>query len=147
MRRLGRFLLLLIAWGALMAAVSGVVRRLRPSRGDSGSEEFERVAILNGDQFRSAAQPLRRGRVDIIMGGVDLDLREASLAPDASLHVFVKAGGLRVAVPATWRVDTNVQAMFGGVDSGPAAIDASTDAPTLTVTGTVIFGGLQIVRG
>jgi hypothetical protein len=129
-----------------MLGVAALLKKARPSSGDSTSAEFARVAILSGDQFRSAAQPLERGRLEVVMGGADVDLSGAEAAPGAELHVFVKAGGARVTVPHGWRVESRVRAAFGGVDRGPAPADLGSDAPLLTVSGTVIFGGLQIAR-
>jgi hypothetical protein len=147
MRRLLRWLAGLTASSLFILVVAALVKRVLPSQGDTSSTEFRRVAILGSDQFRSTAPGLRRGHLQVIMGGAELDLRGAELAPGAELHVFVKAGGAQVTVPPTWRVESTVRAMFGGVDSVSPAADPDPAAPLLTVSGLVVFGGVRIVRG
>lgn len=129
------------AGGTLASAA--IVRRALPSRGDAESDDVRLVAILDGVAIRSRASAFRGGSAFSWFGGIALDLREATLAPDARLEVGSLFGGIAVRVPPGWRVVADVRALGGGV-----AVDApepqDDDAPTLRVHGYAAFGGVAV---
>lgn len=77
----------------------------RLSSGDAAADEFSLTTIYGGDTFSSTAPALRSGRVKVIMGGVLLDLRDATPAPTgAHVTLEVTMGGAMVRVSDEWRV-------------------------------------------
>jgi hypothetical protein len=142
--RLLRTLLLLElgAWiGALAAAA--FVKRAVPSRGKEDSDEVSLVAIMDGVQLKSRAKAFRGGSMFAWYGGIEADLREAELAPDARLTVHTLFGGIAIRIPPGWRVESEVKALAGGVDA--RALDAEApDAPTLKLDGLAVFGGIAV---
>ena len=51
-------------------------------------------------------------------GGISVDLRGATLAPDgAHLELHALNGGIAIRVPEGWRVHSNLGAVLGGVDA------------------------------
>ena len=76
-------------------------------------------------------------------GGVAIDLREAALAPGAHLSVHALFGGIAIRVPPGWRLETNVHTVAGGVDVRAAEAEGP-DAPTLTLDGFALFGGIAV---
>ena len=123
-------------------AAAAALRRVLPSRGDAGSDEVALVAVLNGVQLKSRATAFRGGTMLAWFGGIAVDLREATLAPGAHLSVHTLCGGIAVRVPAGWRLESTVQTVAGGVDVRAAA--ESPDAPTLTLDGFALFGGIAV---
>ena len=80
------------------------------------------------------------------MGGIDLDLREATLDTQGGhLDIAVTAGGVRVVVPPTWMVVVADDVVGGAieVDTTPPE-DLPPDSPVLTVEATVRSGGVMI---
>ena len=81
-----------------------------------------------------------------MFGGVTLDLRSARPAPEgAVISATAVFGGVEIIVPQGWRVAVKATPIFGGVDDKTiheAALDP--DAPTLTIDGLVLFGGIEI---
>lgn len=76
-------------------------------------------------------------------GGVAVDLREAQLAPNAHLTLHSLFGGIAIRVPSGWRIESKVKALGGGVAVGvPEPEDAA--APTLTLDGASLFGGIAV---
>ena len=79
-------------------------------------------------------------------GGISLDLRDAILADGAHLSVNTFVGGVAIKTPPSWRIEGDVNSVFGGVKvDTPAADDP--DAPVLTVDGTALAGGIAIGAG
>jgi hypothetical protein len=113
---------------------------------DSGTTRDETVsafAIWSGSRRRIASSSFRRADLGAIMGGVTLDLREASTATgEAVVDVFVIWGGINVRVPPDWVVSNEVVAIMGGTDDRSTGTQGAKHR--LIVRGFVIMGGVEI---
>ena len=146
MRPVRALSLVMLGGFAGFAASAAVLRRALPSRGDAESDEVALVAIYNGIDLKSRAEAFRGGSMLAWFGGIAVDLREATLAPGAHLSVNSLFGGLAIRVPPGWRVESRVHALAGGVDvSAPDPEDEA--APTLTLDGLALFGGIAVGAG
>ena len=123
-------------------AAAAFVKHAVPSRGDEESDELGLVAVFDGIDLTSRATSFRGGSVLAWYGGISLDLREATLAPGAHLTIHTLFGGVAIRVPPEWRLESNLLALAGGADVRPGTEDA--DAPTLTIDGRALFGGIAI---
>jgi hypothetical protein len=124
-------------------AAAAVVKHAIPSRGDEASDEVALAAVFDGVQLKSRATAFRGGSMLAWFGGIAVDLREAQLAPGAHLDVHSLFGGIALRVPPGWRVESGVRAIGGGVAvQDPGADDP--DAPTLTIDGLTLFGGVAV---
>jgi hypothetical protein len=126
-----------------LAVAAGLMKRALPSRGDASSDELALVAIFDGVQLQSRARAFRGGSMLAWFGGIDVDLREAELAPDARLSVTALCGGIAIRVPEGWRVEPSVKTLAGGVDVEATDGDVSS-APTLRLDGLAAFGGVAV---
>ena len=119
----------------------------RRTVGDETSDEFAIAVYVGGIQRACKATSLRRGSVSVALGGVDLDLREATLDPSgADLDLSATLGGVNVTVPSDWRVVVDDRARLGGVEAlvtDPEELPD--DAPLLRVVAHARLGGVSIV--
>lgn len=127
--------------GILIFAGLSLLLRRNPT-GLSSEKSVNDFAIFGGNEKRIAVKDFAGGSVSAVFGGSTLDLRKAEMAKDARLDVMVLFGGVEVYVPENCRVVNQSMAIFGGTDDKSHADDKSTQ--TLTITGTVLFGGLDI---
>jgi hypothetical protein len=124
-------------------AAMAAKQRLEPTT-DPSADDITVASIFGPLTFKSTAQHFRGGTVECWYGGGILDLREATLAPDgATLRIKAVFGGGQIVVPPSWQVVTHISGI-GGMNDARPAVDAATDTPTLTIEGTVIFGGFQV---
>lgn len=87
----------------------------------------------------------RGGRVRVVIGGADVDLRRCRLAPGVTeLEVSVVMGSLRLVVPEDWYVSCEVSSELGGAADRRARNGADPKA-TLLVKGGVSLGVMEIV--
>ncbi len=81
-----------------------------------------------------------------IMGGVNMDLREARFSqPEVTIDVFALMGGVDIIVDESVAVDVSGFAFMGGFDhraSGPGV----PGAPRVRVTGFALMGGVNVRR-
>ena len=82
------------------------------------------------------------------VGGIDLDLRDATLDDaGAELDLTATIGGIRVIVPAEWAVDIDAEAMAGGFDARVTPVEEMPDtAPKLHVHAVARMGGIQVTN-
>ena len=145
MRMVRRLLLLCLGVAGGFIAAAAVLKRVLPSRGDASSDDVALVAILDGVEFSGESAAFRGGSMLAWFGGVNADLREAKLAPDARLSVGALLGGIALRVPPGWRVESSIRAFGGGVDvSGSDPEDP--DAPLLRLDGIALLGGIAVAR-
>lgn len=142
-RLIRKLLTLLLVFSAGIAAAAALVKRVVPSRGDEESDEVALLAVFDGIELKSRATAFRGGSMLAWFGGIAVDLREATLAPDAHLSVHALWGGIAVRIPEGWRVESNVKAIMGGIDTRAVGAD-DPDAPTLTIDGLAVFGGVAV---
>ncbi|HEX6301516.1 MAG TPA: DUF5668 domain-containing protein [Acidimicrobiia bacterium] len=100
--------------------------------------------LFSGSEIASNSTSFRGGRIGAIFGGAEVDLRHATLAPDAELDVFAAFGGVEIAVPEGWRVEINGFPLFGGFENATANEPLPDGAPRLRIDATVLFGGIEV---
>ncbi|HEX3290085.1 MAG TPA: LiaF domain-containing protein [Gaiella sp.] len=131
----------IVGLGAMAQAVAR-----RRTVGDDTSDDFAIAVYVGGVQRSCKARALRRGVVSVVCGGVDLDLREATLAPEgATLDLSASWGGVNVVVPREWRVTVEDRSVLGGFDAKVTPPEElPDDAPRLDVSVTARFGGVTV---
>ncbi len=120
--------------------VPGVNPAARPGVMEQTLSEF---AMWSGIQRRVSSPAFRRAELTAIMGGIELDLRQAGTENgEAVIDVFVLWGGIEIIVPPDWAVSNQVTPIMGGAEDGSTGTQASRHR--LVVKGVVIMGGVDI---
>ena len=146
MRRLIRFLFkFAIVWVAIWF-VGRAASKAFEAETTPDDDEFKVMGFLGGRAVTSRAGSLRRATVQAMLGGIDLDLRKATLDPvGAHLAIKVTAGGMRVTLPPTWKVYVAEDVQGGAVEVDvPTPEELGDDAPVLTIEAVVRSGGVTI---
>jgi hypothetical protein len=104
------------------------------------------VAILGGAIRKGTWIPARTLRVVTMMGGAELDFRDATFAPGVTeVHVFAVMGGVNVIVPPNLAVEMDGSAIMGGFDQADRApVELDPERPLLRITGFAMMGGVHI---
>lgn len=136
-----------IGWAVVMGAnviASLVVRKIVPSYGTEADDEVSIVASMSGTNFASTADALRSLSIVAYMGGVELDLTQATIVDGALVSVRAYMGGVDIVVPEGWRVETTTTVFMGGVDNKTNPDFEPESAPLLVVDVTAVMGGVDI---
>ncbi|MFQ6031126.1 MAG: hypothetical protein ACE5Q6_26990, partial [Dehalococcoidia bacterium] len=117
----------------------------RAASTNNNSDTLRASHILGGGQERITSQDFQGGEISAILGGMELDLREAGLHEGrATLDATVVCGGLELRVPKEWRVNLQTTTLLGGTENRHQQPPPEESTGELTITGTVVCGGIEI---
>lgn len=104
------------------------------------------IAIMGGETRKGRWRPSRRTNAISIMGGIDIDLREAELADGAEFLAIGIMGAVSIVVPEGVSVEMSGLALMGG-NSGPDdRIPPLPEAPVVRVRAFSLMGGVVVER-
>lgn len=99
---------------------------------------------FSGVESTNTSDDYQGGKINVAFGGVELDLREATIKGDrARLEIFVAFGGIELRVPKEWEVRTSGFPLFGGWEDSTSK-PTGKNPPVLEISGTCMFGGVEI---
>ena len=139
--------LLVLAAAATVTRVAALVVSKQFEEGSEVSDEFRRMSVLDGLEFKSRAGGLRSGEIGVALGGATVDLRDATIDPGgATILLENTLGGLVLIVRDDWAVTVDDTLLGGGdnvVEVTPPT-DLPDDAPRLDVQVLTRLGGTVI---
>ncbi|NIY11949.1 MAG: DUF1707 domain-containing protein, partial [Gemmatimonadetes bacterium] len=119
---------------------------VRVSRDAVRTSSHAAIAIMGGTRRAGRWAPPTNMVAVAIMGGVELDFRDAVLGGGVTeINCFAFWGGVEITVPPDVHVDTHGFALLGAFeeaaeqDSNPAP-----DAPVIRVNGFALMGGVEV---
>ena len=136
-------------WGELEALTADLPASTGRSSTVTEAPRKERrwiVAIMGGEQRKGRWRPARRTNAIAVMGGIDIDLREAELADGAEILAVPVMGGVSVVVPEGVSVELSGFALMGG-NSGPDdKVLPLPNSPVVRVRAFSLMGGVVVER-
>lgn len=138
----------------ILAGIFIVARSFVPHRGVvrvyglSGATETDHASVLDirsafsGQILKNDSQDFQGGRVEVTLGGLELDLRQASINGEAVLQVETFMGGVAIKVPPDWQVLVQVSPMMGAVED--KTVPPMNPTKRLLIKGEVVVGGVEI---
>jgi cell wall-active antibiotic response 4TMS protein YvqF len=145
-------------WPVLVLAIGASIvwrslRGPRPAREGAPdlAQTFSAFALMSGVGLRNASQDFRGGEATAIMGGCEIDLRDARVAGgDAVVDAFALWGGVELKVPEGWQVVSEVLPIMGAFEdkTRPARSGESVESPRprLVIKGFAIMGGIEVAN-
>lgn len=122
---------------------SKIADMLKPSSTPITSDSsVDIVALMSGNQGNVASSDFRGGSITAIMGGVELDLRNASIQTEAVLNLTAFWGGIVLKIPSDWTVVNNGMAFLGGIED--SSVPGMNAGKRLVITGMAVMGGVEI---
>lgn len=116
------------------------------ARAGAAAEREVVLAVMGGAERKGMWTPPHRLNVVAVMGGVELDFRQAIFpAGVTEVNIFVMMGGVEIVAPSGVRVEMNGMALMGGFGHrafGQPPPDP--DAPVLRIGGVAIMGGVDL---
>lgn len=144
MKLLGKLAIGFVAFCGASAVSAMVVRKRNPEFGEESDSRFSLVAAMDGREFVSTASPLVEASALAYMGGIEIDLSQATLE-GGRLRLNAVMGGINVEVPKAWRVEVISETIAGGVVNMTDP-DKPVDGPVLVVNARAIMAGIAILE-
>ena len=103
------------------------------------------VALLGGCERRGRWRPAPRSIAVAVMGGVDLDLRDATIeGGELVITAFAVMGGIEIVVPDGIDVDLSGFALLGGNEHQPGDAPVRAGTPVVRVRAFSLMGGIAV---
>ncbi|MCY4623013.1 MAG: DUF5668 domain-containing protein [bacterium] len=143
---------LILVWMGARFILAGRRSRARRRKQDRVLEGMDTSELnvscgFGTTEQRITSRAFSGGTVSAIFGSATIDLVDAGLAISApTVDVSAVFGGVVFVVPDDWVVDLRTTNVFGGASDQRSETSPRT-GPTLTITGTCLFGGITIESG
>ncbi len=128
----------------IVIGLAVLLNRTSPSSKVSKSEREDVTAILSGSEVRIRSEDFKGSRVTALLGGATVDLRDATIAKEATLDLFSFWGGIEVRVPKGVIIKNETSVILGGVEDSTRLEKPAKGAPVLHIIGDIIMAGVEI---
>ncbi len=116
------------------------------ARDSASGAQVKITSIFGSSESQVSSRQVRGGRVFVLFGSAEVDLRDAALADgEAAVKIVALFGEVKVSVPDDWAVNVQTGAVLGRVDYKPnrrGVLVSPTDQ--LTLNGFCSFGRIEI---
>ncbi|MGN0172385.1 MAG: LiaF transmembrane domain-containing protein [Acutalibacteraceae bacterium] len=107
----------------------------------NGSDPKVGCATFSGCNMNFDGEVFDGAELTAVFGGLKCDLRNAIIEKDCAIRVSAIFGGIDIYVPEHVNVKVNSNSVFGGISNKTSA---KQDAVTVYISGTCMFGGVDI---
>ena len=106
---------------------------------------IDTTSVFGGVKKIVLSKKFKGGEVVNFMGGTELNLIQSDIQGRINIDATNIFGGTKLIVPPTWDVQSDIVAIFGGVDDKRRIAAEPTD-PTkiIHLSGVCLFGGIEI---
>ena len=133
-------LLLVFVGGFLVwQGVAGPRRRVT----DDTNSTVSAVAVLGGVSRGNNSRAFKGGDLTAIMGGCEIDLRQAGLEQPAVIDVFALWGGIEIKIPPDWTVVSRVTPFLAGFSDSTRPTQAAS-TKQLVIRGFIMMAGVDV---
>jgi len=122
--------------------IEGVEEEIREDR-------MEATAIFGGESKKVSSYDFKGGKCTAIFGGLEIDLTNCYLSSEKGvIEITAVFGGVTLKVPKEWNVRSEIVPVMGGVEDKIFNMTGTYVDPAaeLTLRGSVVMGGVEIIR-
>lgn len=136
-------------WPALLVAGGGYLvwqALARPRSADAADDTsalVSAVSVLSGVTRSNSSSAFRGGDLTAVMGGCEIDLRQAAIDGEAVIEVFALWGGIEIRVPDDWTVESRVVPLLAGVEDKTRPPRGGS-RHRLVLRGLVVMAGVEV---
>jgi len=103
------------------------------------------IAVLGGCERKGRWRPAADGVALAVLGGVDLDLRDATIEGDEIVITAIAVlGGIEIVVPEGVEVDLGGFALLGGTEHQQGTAQVRPGTPVVRVRAFTLLGGFEV---
>ncbi|MGM9706299.1 MAG: LiaF domain-containing protein [Prevotella sp.] len=111
---------------------------------DPNTDNLTRMAVsFGGDYYNCDGEVLRDASVEVFMGGIKLDLRNAVLDKDVNIDIRTFMGGVEILFPENANLRVYSQSFIGGVEKN-GVVNKPDNPYTIHVSARNFMGGVSV---
>jgi hypothetical protein len=111
----------------------------------SDDEEVDGIAVLGSARLATRSQSFRRASVTAVLGGVTVDLTQATpVVGGGDVAVTSILGSVKILVPRGWVVEIRGLPILGSWDDTTDRQGIGSGSPRLEVQALVVLGGVEV---
>ena len=99
-------------------------------------------AVFSGNDLDCSGEVFEGGSFTAVFGGIECDLRNATIEKDCVIRVAVAFGGVDILLPKNVKARVDVCSVFGGTQDKS---EHATEGPTVLIKGFCVFGGVDVL--
>jgi predicted membrane protein len=131
--------------GSPPIAPEGTVPPSGMPRGDTRPGHLDEWAVFGGSRRRVDSQDFKGGEAFAMFGGVELDLRSATIVQEeVVIDASALFGGVDIQVPENWNISVEGHGIFGGYEDKTVHTMPESARPRVVITGSAVFGGVVV---
>lgn len=130
----------LIFKDAFGSKINEEIKKLNESKTKDGGY----CATFSGQNIKFDGEKFNGTDLNAIFGGIKCDLRNAIIENDVVINTSSIFGGTEIYIPENVKVKVKSTSIFGGVDEKKQNKIENTDAHTIYINATCLFGGVEI---
>lgn len=133
-------------WPITFIALGIVILFTRVKREKSFHTEsdLDTFVLFSGAEINSQSQTFQGGSVTAIIGGAEIDLRDAVIMDGASLDLTTVLGGVEMKVPDNVQVEISGMPILGGWEDKTRVRREKEEVSVLKINCLTILGGVEI---
>ncbi|MEL4181336.1 LiaI-LiaF-like domain-containing protein [Roseateles sp. PN1] len=106
-------------------------------------DRIQLSTVLSGNQSKISSQSFVGGKIEVVMGVAQLDLRQASIEGTAQLKIQVVMGSVKLLLPPDWRVSVKGEPVLSEIDDKTTPPLMSSNKQLL-IEAELVLGGLEL---
>ena len=130
----------LIFKDAFGSKINEEIKKLNESKTKDGGY----CATFSGQNIKFDGEKFNGTDLNAVFGGIKCDLRNAIIENDVVINTSSIFGGTEIYIPESVKVKVKSTSIFGGVDEKKQNKIENTDAHTIYINATCLFGGVEI---
>ncbi|GAB4094362.1 LiaF transmembrane domain-containing protein [Flaviaesturariibacter terrae] len=108
------------------------------------SDSLDVTAVFGGVKKNVLSKNFRGGDIVTFMGGAEINLTQADFNQRIKIDCTNIFGGTKLILPPDWEVQSDIVAIFGGVDDKRPPATSPAAGKLIVLDGTCLFGGVEI---
>lgn len=101
-------------------------------------------AFMSGITMKNTSNDFQGGRISVVMGGADIDLRDVIMTKDVVIYVSAVMGGIDIYAPKNVRIAISKSDILGGTDCVAPSMPPDANVPVCTFVCTTVMAGIDI---
>lgn len=133
-------------WPIIFIALGIVIlfTRVKREKSTHTANDLDTFVLFSGAEINSQSQTFQGGSVTAIIGGAEIDLRDAVIMDGASLDLTTVLGGVEMKVPDNVQVEISGMPILGGWEDKTRVRREKEEVSVLKINCLTILGGVEI---